>query len=354
MKKTKQIYLLIAVIMLYSAAAKADPYIYIHLSFKCIINPVTGQPAANANRRTIENSVATMNNLMETYWRGYRFIIQDITNTGRSTYSQNDPSSWYRINFFSDSDFIKDFDDVAKNKYPNEYNWNRNAINIYIQGDSTGGGICSFPREEVIVVGNRAVSDGTLVLHEIGHYFNLCHTQGCSNGCDDRSSCSNCDSPSDDKISDTVKDLPCWTISDILNNNQGASQEDAFNVFENVMSYHQRQIRLTEQQLDRWADALDATDARIRARTGASHFVNVGINKWGNATFFDGGVFLKFILESQININGGDIVYLRSGQYKPNAPLRIGDKIFLDGNGNRVSQKVTLRATRSGPVTIGK
>src|SRR5262245_40141367 len=114
------------------------------------------------------------------------------------------------------------------------YAWNNRAINIYIN-QGTSGGFCSFPDEgrNIIVVGAVSANAGNTQLHEIGHYFNLCHTHGCA-------------STSDDGVADTLTDSPMWNEDGIANNSflkkyndlSAGEKQQVDDVILNLMSYH--------------------------------------------------------------------------------------------------------------------
>jgi hypothetical protein len=201
----------------------------------------------------------------------------------------------------------------------------------------------------MIVVGVNSVSAGWVQLHEIGHYFDLRHTQGdlgvtlhgqCGEGYT---------TPGDDKVDDTIKDLPAWSRDEIAKYNFSVKYEKlnteqkelVDEVAENVMSYHflkpikANLQRLTEGQLDRWTDTtLDFY--RRKVRDGRTWFVDrQTAGNEGTSTYPYDSVNLA---AAAANDNGGDIILLRPGEYHEAVTI---------------SKAVTLRATRKGPATIG-
>jgi len=314
-------------------------YIYVDLSYKVVLNPSDGtRPFGTFTRVTdaeIDSAIAGMNQFLETYFRGCRVRRVDaITNVG----GQNDftgPSKWYSTDFTTSGNVLDDMETEAKAN-PVTFAWNASAINIYItaQAGNFSGGVCSLPSDdrEIICVSGNAASDTVVNIHEIGHYFALCHTQGCDcNECGSDGDLGQCDAPEDDSVPDTLEDLACWDQNQIaLHNfqtgyaNLSASQQGQVDdVFFNLMSYHptERDL-LTEGQLDRWTIA--ANFNRHAVRSGRTVTVTP------NASVADG--------IAAANPAGGDIVLIKPGNY--NETLTI-------------TKSVTLRATRLGGVTIG-
>lgn len=331
---------------------RADDVINIRLSYKVVLNPATGARPPGVTDADIDNAIAAMNALEETYFRGFRFVrVDPVTNIGgRGDTTGAGPSKWYNTNFFDDTRGGAWKDQMEAEALANRtlYAWNANAINLYLT-NGIRGGICSFITDNIIIIGGNSDNDGPLQLHEIGHYFSLCHTQGCF--CDDceageTGSCHTI--PGDDGISDTLPDLQCWNQNNIANwtfstnyaNLTPAQRQQVDDVFFNVMSYHFGTIRMTELQLDTWANAAASVSHRRLVTDGRTYFVQVGGNLLGTGFSHDplatvrGGV--------AASVASGDIVLLRPGAYNE-WPLTIG-------TGNKA---VTLRATRKGPAVIG-
>ena len=328
----------------FPAISQAQGVITIDLSYKIVLNPADGsRPMNDFNPVTdadIETAVAAMNALSEAYYRGYRFRragpVIEVGGLGDT----NGPSRWFNTNFFDDG---KEEMEAAARSDP-RYAWNPNAINLYITNGICGGK-CSFPTgDHIIIIGGCSAENGELQLHEIGHYFDLCHTQGCPCGVCDPSQSGQCNTkPGDDNISDTLPDLACWNQDNIANRSYGnnyaslstGQQNLVDNVFFNIMSYHANRTRLTERQLDRWADT--ARFFRERVVSGRTFFVQ------GNGGgLIIGSSSLPFrTVRAGINAagaDGGDIVLIRPGAY---------DETLT------ITKPVTLRATRTGPVVIG-
>lgn len=340
-----------AVAAMTPAELRAQGVITIRLSYKVVLNPADVSRPSALTDANLNTAVDAMNALYATYFRGYRFQIVEIINVG-GVNDTTGPSRWYNTNFFdntnvggqSQGSIWKDQMEAAARSQA-AYRWNNNAINLYLTNGICGG-ICSFASENdnIVIIGGCSAANGALQLHELGHYFNLYHTQG--------RPCGNCTAgqtgvchtiPGDDEIADTLPDLACWSQNNIAQNRFGRNyaqlnageQNLVDDVFFNVMSYHPRLIRLTELQLDRWADT--ANGARAAVRDGTTIFARAG-GPPGNGSSTQPVNSLTAGVNLAVARPGADIVLLRPGVY--NEQLTI-------------NTPVTLRATRQGPVIIG-
>lgn len=331
--------------------------INIRLSYKVIVNDAGNRPS-NATDENIQAIVDSMNQLMASYWRGYRFQLIEVEEVGGLN---SLPTEWYYTNFVAeDCENCKDdFEDEAKDN-PDVYKWSDSAINIYINLGTTGG-ICSSAGEDVIIVGDLLPQYYYIHLHEIGHYYYLCHTQGCCCG-----GCGNCggdgvwlfggcegggtDSDTD-LLDDTIQDDACWLQNDIAFNNFSmdypslnvSQQEEVNNVWNNIMSYHHLNgstlNRLTEDQLDVWT-FIASNQGRYHVNDGFTLLVGgeevIGLN--GNVV-----IIPHEILEDAVDAAFGDdtdteIILIKPGVYPENLTI---------------DKQVTLRTTRDGIVVIG-
>jgi len=180
-----------------------------------------------------------------------------------------------------------------------------------------------------------------IILHEVGHYFDLCHTQGCS--CAD---CAGelgtaCTSPGDDDVPDTLQDVQCWDLDDIslanffvpLNSLPSQNQLSVVNVAYNLRSYHHLDplrnelSRLTEGQLDRWTGTLRVlpfgAGDRLHVVDGATFIVPAD---WS-------------LLAAHNTAGANDIVLIKPGVY-----VLPANSIFF--------RPATYRATRAGAATL--
>lgn len=364
---TAAMILVIAALPLHS---RAQGVINIRVSYKVILNPADGtRPILRGTTTVTDAHITTainaMNALLQTYLRGYRIqLVGTITNVGGMG-DTTGPSRWYNTDFFNAPDAITLRNQMeAAAMSDARYAWNANALNIYIN-NGTAGGLCSIPGNgNIIIVGGGAANVGATQLHEIGHFFGLCHTQGCNCGCGPCGGCpssAGCTTPGDDGMADTLPDLACWTQDQIARNSFGlpyaqlspAQQSQVDNVFFNLMSYHGTccssiggaQTRLTELQLDRWTDiASTNTGGRLGVCDGVTIFVQpnavarpgfrgLSTNPWPTiqAAQDDAANYLR-------NLRLGSILILRPGAYNEQLTLNT---------------PMTLRATSQGPATIG-
>jgi len=324
--------------------------ITIRLSYKVVLNPANGARPPRVTDADLNTAVNGMNGFMRDYFRGYRFQLVEILDVGGKSDPPAGPSMWYNTNFFdpNNGEAWRDQMEAAALNDPTAYQWRNNAINIYITNGICGG-ICSFPDDpnDIIIIGDCSDANASLQLHEIGHYFNLCHTQGCPcAGCTGNpSSASACNNgPMSDGIADTLPDRQCWTQDNIAQNafkqnyNQltPAEQQQVDDVFFNIMSYHGNTSRLTEQQLDRWSQSANLD--RVAVRTGRMIFAQSGAPSGGNGSPSNPYNTVTAAAARAASDPAADIIILRPGSF--NQTLTI-------------NTAVTLRATRQGAAVVG-
>ncbi len=328
----------------------ADGVILLRLSYKVIVSPVDGSLPQGFSDAAIDESIDEMNAFLDIYGRGYRFerveFIHRVGNVGG--FDRPNASHYFDINMLeADGERANMQADALAN--PTFYAWNQNAVNIYINEANTGG-TCARPSEQLIVIGGSSSGTGWLHLHEIGHYFDLCHTQGCSCGCCDAGQTGECHTlPGNDGMADTLPDLACWERDDIAQNSFSedylslslAQREQVDEVFLNIMSYHRSGCgqgaavaRLTELQLDRWSDTASFTRP---VRDGRTFFVQAGAGGSQNGRSTNP---FDLVAEGRNAANGGgDIVMIRNGNYPENLTF---------------TAPVTLRTPRGHLARIGQ
>jgi len=240
----------------------------VRLNVNVLLHPNTGLPPSYMRSSTtsslaqlqaieyIDIRIDYANNVLSKYDRNLMLVREPVTFIGGIAAQQH---------YSSTSN--DDFENAAEND-PAAYNWSNNKINYYfIVADDASS--CSFPpgllnplslfSDEIIV--QRRNGFISTMLHEIGHFFNLCHTHGCA--CTDSEGCADVIFFGD-LIDDTLKDAKDWDQDDIAIEEYGvnyaactSSQRDMVDsVFFNIMSYHNNRNILTGQQLDRWGQSL--------------------------------------------------------------------------------------------------
>jgi len=295
------------------------------VSVKFILDAGGNRPAngpINTNAE-VQAYIDTANTLLAGYGRGYRFNLTEIVDLPGV-------SQWFDVNVVANRGPLE----TAALADPTTYAWRTDAINVYINGHCCSGAVCAFPPGSHLIFFSQA-SPITLMLHEIGHYFNLCHTHGCPNGpCD-------MGPAGDDDIDDTIGDKQCWTQDDIAMNAFGvpytsltAEQQERVNdVFKNIMSYHGPQDRLTPDQLDRMTCVSNSD--RINVATGRTRIVG---SKASGEEECSTPSFLYSTFSSALTAaDDGDIILFRDGT-----------RTFT----GTINKPVTLRTSR-GTAVIG-
>jgi len=234
----------------------------IRLSYKVILDPNTGERPEYASNKFFDALTTSMNSIMCALDSDLYFSAEEVIEIG----GINHPISfqYYTANPHIE-DNIESLEFNAENN-PTDYAWRENRINFYFNNGGIGG-ICSFSflegANEAILIGGKFRPG--IAIHEIGHFFDLCHTQGCPCG-----ECATCDAPENDLVFDTVEDRACWDRDDIainafsnpykfLNPIQKTLVDNTFN---NVMSYRPIEFSLTIQQLIKWKSVMRSEPSR--------------------------------------------------------------------------------------------
>jgi hypothetical protein len=335
----------------------AEGQISIRLSVKAVLDPATGARQPGVTEAVFSNTVAGINAILDSFRRGYRveWLGGRLINVGGVGQFGSGPSAYFDQDFHANPGLKNDMDADALAD-PQAFAFDPSAINIYItRYGGANWNICSFPSQGHILVinGTKGYTNPGVVLHEIGHYFNLIHTfDGESYQNADGSSCTdtgcNCAiaiGGDGDGVDDTIKDNECWASpDDISYGNFGISftslpaliKPTVDRIWWNVMSYHVRQHAvnlLTSDQLDRWTDA--ANGPRVNTVNAITRFVD--LNASGFFEKGSSGLPYLRLIEGVVYAKPGDIVLMRAGHY--NEPMTI-------------TKPLTLRASR-GDVVIG-
>jgi Pregnancy-associated plasma protein-A len=342
----KQIFLLLCLAagggVLYRAGAQT---IDLRISVHIIVNPTTGARPSGLSNEVFYTAADNANEWMAGYFRGYRYRVTEVTNVGGpANGGANGPSKWYGLDFRNDPQWSQFQNETLTNT---QYRLRSDQINVYVatgfSAPGNSGGGTPIPPGNLSTAAQVFADDGAWwLVHELGHFFGLIHTFAGENQ-------SNC-TPGDDGISDTLPDSGCWTTLDLVANyyystpynSLNASQKVQMdNVFYNTMSYHDylnkntTENRLSELQLDRESDHANG-DRNVFA-SGRTRFVSTAGSDVGAGT--STSPYRTVARGVTVASSGGnDVLLLRPGSY--NEQITI-------------SKPVTLRAPRTGWVTIG-
>lgn len=325
--KIRLLFLLMILLACYSPVLGQT--IEIRVSIKVIVD-TTGARPIGIHDDTLYTAAANANNWMANYWRGYRFRITEVIDIGGPLQGgSNGPSKWFGRDPRNPTDWPVFQNDTQTDS---RYLLRSDSVNFYItKGPVTlAGGACPGPSENGIACYALVNARPYWLVHETGHFFGLCHTfEGCG-------------------ILGTLPDKPDWPRDSIAVNSYGlpynslnsAQKKLVDDTYFNVMSYRipapkDSVNRMTELQLDRHADTANSTrNAFVGGRT---QFVSLsGSDAGAGSSTSPYRTVSKAVTAA--NASGGDIVLLRPGAYNEILTL---------------TKPVTLRATRTGPVTIG-
>ena len=397
----------ILLLLIPRAVCGTDGVIYINVSFKLILHPADGQrPRLDPNDlntrvtdASIDRALQDANSFLASYGRGYRIrVVETLTiggiNQSHSNRTRTEPG-YYSIQDAKEAPLtfqypagyvdpngmapvtgplIDVLDQNARSSAATKmaFAWNDNAVNIFVPSGWSGGGGISPQWGDAAGFG---YFEGWLLLHELGHYFNLRHTFD-----------------GDEFVADTLIDPNSVTLDtvaqdlyaidyDKLNATQrnivdieyarrarnsiaaanplssptytmlsAAERNLVDDVFFNIMSYydppHRNALvtRMTEGQADRFADTCNG----VRHPALSGYTRNVSIS--GSNLFF--GIANSALLSA---FPARTVAHAAA-----QAAAGPGDDEFLllqPGNYNeqiRISTPCTIRATRKGAAVIGR
>ena len=322
----------------------------VRVSIKVILDVAGNRPSEIPDNTKFLEAFEWINERMEEYNRGIEFVPFEIVTIGGP--SNPEPSNKYNgSTIFIDNPLLTSLEGDAEAN-PTLYQWRSDMINVYFSRTQARNGLCSFPfttasHDEGILIDHRRADEPEVLLHEIGHFFDLRHTavQECGT------------TPMDDSD---------WDRDQIAINNYGvpyanlttAQQELVDLTFNNVMS----QIRnegedrtiLTECQLDRWHQALADYVTREDVSSGAALYVDDDDPDFCNTNFpfsrpcsCDGTPEVPFedahCAFAKLDGVTKDVIVFKPGEY---------DAEFILNNGVILDKPAILTATRQGSAII--
>lgn len=219
---------------------------------------------------SVRAEIDEANAILASWGHGHRLVLTEIVDLPGV-------SQWFCVEA-RNGQSRTDLENAAEAD-PGTYALRNDAINIYINGHNSSGS-CSRPGSgfQIILLGQGGYR--TIMIHEIGHFFDLCHTQGCPcNGCNEGPAMCQSGAVHDD-IVDTLLDRACWSRDDIAQQNFGNNYENLApgqrvqvdGTWQNVMSYHiQHPQRFTLGQVDKLV--LTSNLTRNAVASGFTRFV---------------------------------------------------------------------------------
>lgn len=313
--------------------------VFWRLSIK-VFTDSNGQRPSGCTDQEIRDNVSYNNLLLTSYARGCLFSVSEIVQLPSSL------SSWYNRaarNSENRDELLTAAEDNAA-----LYRYRDHSINVYINNSSSG--ICCGSGNGLVFMGNDAIGATSVTLiHEIGHYLGLPHTQGVGcNGCctpDENLSC--CDVPGDDEVSDTIPDLACWTINQVSMNRFGKQylnllsneKTQVDDVWNNIMSYHSGRVRMTPGQLDKLSTF--SNNDRANVMSSLFRFVSSSGDDGNDGLSADGA--FRTVSGAIAGSTANDVLLIRAGTY---ARVAAG-KWRITSNRVLCSRKGTVRLTNT-------
>src|SRR5689334_16554273 len=101
--------------VLFSRLSVNAQYIWVNVSFKIVLNSVDGHRPTGASDAAIQSCVSRMNELLDSYERGYRLRLVDPISAVGGIGQITGPSQWFGVDFFSNGSARDDMESAAKN-----------------------------------------------------------------------------------------------------------------------------------------------------------------------------------------------------------------------------------------------
>ena len=225
--------------------------VLIRISFKVILGPAPGNEfpdntngigATPVNLNSVDAiraNINATNAILERQRQGYRLVLRD-----NAVYQlANRGSDWFTRDFRSGATRNALYDTATASAATKaDWLWHDDAVNVYLNDSRSG--VCSFVADgkPLVLVGAGAYQE--LLLHELGHYFDLRHTHTADN-----------DSmvppgawQDGDGLTETLADDADATPAQTNAKYPGNTQDQRDDLIFNLMSYHTPQNRFVWQQ----------------------------------------------------------------------------------------------------------
>ena len=180
------------------------------------------------------------------------------------------------------------------------WSWHDDSINIYL--NDTRSGVCSFPSGGRSAIFTGAGGYRELLIHEIGHFYNLAHTHAGDND-------GELENWTDgDGFSETLDDDPDASAADINARYAAETQEKRNDLIFNIMSYHLPQDRFVWQQTQEFVET--ANNERGVQTSGEGLFVRSDGSNFNNGKTYGGRVRT---LERAVSLSNSsnDVILIR-------------------------------------------
>lgn len=125
---------LLVILVSICSSARAESTVTINLDYKVLLDPTNGTRPAGISDGDLSDTVDSMNTLLRSFWRGYRFVVLGINEIGGPGSGDIGPNQWFNTNFFDENSGIEWKDAMELSARPNsQFLWRNDAINIYIR-----------------------------------------------------------------------------------------------------------------------------------------------------------------------------------------------------------------------------
>lgn len=325
----------------------------IRVSIKIILDATGNRPGQILTNEKFDSAFHWINERMVEYNRGIEFVPFEYVEIGgpTSALTQSISNTYNGPNVIIDpnGNLITSLENSAQS-FPSAFAWRSDMINVYYSLTQNSNGICSFPttagHDEGILIDHRRADEPEVLLHEIGHFFDLKHT-------------------ADESCGTTASDDNSWDRNTIALQNFGlpysllssANQMLVDDTFNNVMSQIRNQgesrVVLTECQLDKWHQTLVNFTTRTDVTSGSAFYVDdndpnpCNILPGGSPCGCNGKPDVPFenahCSFDQLDGVTKDVIVFKPGMYEADQHSNVG--IVLD-------KPALLTATRQGNAVI--